>query len=110
MCFFSARKKIESSVPIVRKDADIINLRSRELQQVKNVLDIFIYAKTSVHILRAVEPTLRFGINLDKFLQRFDDRPLPKCEYLNTTLDWRCVDMASRKQLGEALAAIDDRE
>jgi chondroitin polymerizing factor len=77
---------------------------------VNNVLDIFIRAQTSVHILRAFEPTLRYGINLEKFLQNNSDKPLPKCEYLNTTFDWRCVNLASKKQLGEAIVAIENRE
>lgn len=107
---FLARKKLESFVPIIRKDADIINLNARQYQDVHNVLDIFIRAQTSVHILRAIEPTLRYGIHLEKFLEKNSDKALPKCEYLNTTLDWRCVNLASRKQLGEASVAIENRE
>lgn len=101
-----ARKKLESMVPIVRKDADIINLQSRQFQDVHRVLDIFIRAQTSVHLLRAVEPTLRFGIGLERFLSERVGEELPKCEYLNTTKDTSCVNLASRKQLGEAVVAI----
>lgn len=101
-----ARKKLESLVPIVRKDADIINLQSRQFQDVHRVLDIFIRAQTSVHLLRAVEPTLRFGIGLERFLSERVGEELPKCEYLNTTKDTSCVNLASRKQLGEAVVTI----
>jgi chondroitin polymerizing factor len=102
-----ARKKLEPYVPIIRKDADIINLQSRQYQDVIRVLDIFIRAQTSVHLLRAVEPTLRFGIGLEKFLAKNTGEPLPKCDFLNTTDDWKCVNLASRKQLGEAVVAIE---
>jgi hypothetical protein len=60
-----------------------------------------------VHLLRATEPTLRFGKRLAEFLEVNDDEPLPKCEYLNTSMDWKCVNLASRKQLAEAVVAID---
>lgn len=109
-CFsILARKKLESFVPIVRKDADIVNLQARQYQDVKRVTDIFIRAQTSVHLLRAVEPTLRFGIGLEKFLQKKDpETPLPKCEYQNTSVDWKCINLASRKQLGEIIVAFED--
>lgn len=94
-------------MPIVRKDADIVNLQSRQYQDVNRVLDIFLRARTSVHLLRAVEPTLRFGIGLEKYLEKIPGESLPKCEYLNTSMDYKCVNLASRRQLGEAVVAID---
>lgn len=72
------------------------------------VLDIFLRAQTSVHLLRAVEPTLRFGVGLEKFLERIPGEPLPKCQYQNTSLDFRCVNLASRRQLSEAVVALDE--
>lgn len=104
---FSARKKLEAFVPIVRKDADIINLQARQYQEVHRVLDVFIRAQTSVHLLRAVEPTLRFGMGLQKFLEQNGSDSLPKCEHQNTSVDWKCINLASRKQLGEAVVAIE---
>lgn len=96
-------------MPIIRKDADIINLQSRQFQDVHNILDIFVRAQTKVHILRAIEPSLRYGINLDKFLDNYSpDVPLPKCQYFNTSLEWKCIDFASRKQLGEAIVAYEN--
>lgn len=93
-------------MPIIRKDADIVNLQARQYQDVHRVLDIFIRAQTSVHLLRAVEPTLRFGMGLERFLNGRAGEELPRCEYLNTTKDNRCLNLASRKQLGEAVVAI----
>ncbi|CRL04340.1 CLUMA_CG017432, isoform A, partial [Clunio marinus] len=104
--YVEARKKLEPYVAIVRKDADIINLQSRQYQDVTRVIDIFIRAKTSVHLLRAVEPTLRFGIGLEKFLEGNPNGPMPKCEYQNTSIDYKCINLASRKQLGEAVMLI----
>ena len=96
-------------MPIVRKDTDIINLQSRQYQDVNNVLDIFVKAQTSVHILRAIEPSLKYGINLERFLENFStDNPLPKCQYMNTSLDWKCINLASRKQLGEAAMVLEN--
>ncbi|KAG5683915.1 hypothetical protein PVAND_013173 [Polypedilum vanderplanki] len=103
--YVDARKKLEQYVPIVRKDADIINLQTRQYKDVTRVIDIFVRAKTQVHILRAVEPTLRFGINLNNFLEKFQGKVLPKCQYLNTTLEHKCINLISRKQLGEAIVA-----
>jgi hypothetical protein len=57
--------------------------------------------------LRAVEPTLRFGMGLEKFLEKIPGETLPKCEYFNTSIDWRCINLASRKQLGEAIVAVE---
>jgi chondroitin polymerizing factor len=94
-------------VPIVRKDADISNLHSRQYQDVNNVLDIFVRGQTSLHVLRAVEPTLRFGVTLDNFLESISGQSLPKCKYQNTTLDYKCVNLVSRKQLGEAIVALE---
>ena len=101
-----ARKKLESFVPIVRKDADIVNLLARRYQDVTRVLDIFIRAQTSVHLLRATEPMLRFGKGLAEFLEN-NHEELPKCEYWNTTLDWKCVDIVSKTQLAQAVVALD---
>lgn len=102
----SARKKLEAFVPIVKKDLDIISLQSRQYQDVESIIDIFVRAQTPVHILRAVEPTLRLGMHLDKFLDNMSGQALPKCQFLNTTFDWKCINFASRKQLGEAIVAL----
>lgn len=95
-------------MPIIRKDADIVNLQSRQYQDVNRVLDIFVRAKTSVHLLRAAEPTLRLGIGLEQFLAKNSDAPLPKCRHQNTTVDWKCINLASKKQLGEVIVAFEE--
>jgi chondroitin polymerizing factor len=96
-----ARKKLEFSVPIVRSDRDIANLLNRKNQEVNNVVDIFLASKHSVHLLRAIEPTLRFGSGILKYLDSNPDDELPKCEFFNTTSECRCINLASRKQIGE---------
>lgn len=97
---------MEPFVPIVRKDLDIVNLQARQRQDVKSIIDVFVKAQTPVHILRAVEPTLRLGAHLDKFLDKINGDTMPKCQFLNTSLDWKCINLASRKQLGEAIVAL----
>lgn len=94
-------------MPIIRKDADIINLQARQYQDVKSIIDVFVRAQTPVHILRAVEPTLRLGMHLDRLLDNIAGQSMPKCEYLNTSFDWKCINLASRKQLGEAVVALE---
>lgn len=94
-------------MPIVRKDADIINLRARQYQDVTKVVDIFVKAQTSVHLLRAVEPTLRYGKQLAKFLASNSDDEIPKCEFWNTENDSKCFNLVSRKQLAEAIVAVE---
>jgi hypothetical protein len=94
-------------VPIIRKDPDIINLQARQYQDVKSIVDVFVRAQTPVHILRAVEPTLRLGMHLDRLFESVDGQSMPRCEYLNTTLDWKCINLVSRKQLGEAVVALE---
>lgn len=95
-------------MPIIRKDADIVNLQSRQYQEVNRVLDIFVRAQTSVHLLRAAEPTLRLGIGLEHFLATNPDSPLPKCQHQNTSVDWKCINLASKKQLGEVIVALEE--
>jgi chondroitin polymerizing factor len=92
----------------VRKDVDISNLNSRQYQNVSSVMDIFVNAQTSVHILRAVEPTLRFGLRMNKFIESLGEDPLPKCEFINTALDYKCINLASRKQIGEVAVVLQD--
>ncbi len=94
-------------MPIIRKDSDIINLKSRKHQDVVKVIDIFVKAQTAVHILRAVEPTLRLGQHVDQFLDKIDGQSIPKCAFLNTSQDYKCINLASKKQIGEAVVAIE---
>lgn len=92
---------MESNVPIIRSDRDIANLLNRNYHHVNNIVDIFVVSRHSVHLLRAIEPTLRFGSGIVKYLDSNLDEDLPKCEYVNTTLENKCINLASRKQIGE---------
>jgi len=93
----------------VRKDADISNLEQREYREVTRVLDIFVKAQTSVHLLRATEPTLKLAIHLEKFLMDRTDETSPKCQHWNTDKDHKCLNLASRKQMAEAIVAVEER-
>lgn len=100
MLSFSARKRLETSVPIIHSDKDIPMLWSRSDKSVKTVLDVFVKANTDVHILRAVEPNLRFGEQVANYLMRH--KVLPGCP-AEARREGKCVRVASKKQLGEVL-------
>lgn len=96
----AARKKLEASVPIIRSDKDIPLLWSRGNKAVATVLDVFVKAQTAVHVLRAVEPNLRFGEQVANYLMRHQQ--LPQCPREARGLG-KCVRVASKKQFGEVL-------
>lgn len=97
---FSARKRLETIVPIIRSDKDIPALWMRSDTTVNNVLDVFVRAKTAVHVLRAVEPNLRFGEQVANYLMR--SHQLPQCP-AKARERGKCVRVASKKQFGEIL-------
>lgn len=84
-------------MPIVRSDRDIVNLLHRSMQEVNNVIDVFIKSQNSIHLLRAIEPTLRFGRGIKpKYMQQS-----PKCEFQYSSNDNKCIAIASRRQISE---------
>lgn len=97
-------------MPIVRSDREISSLLKSNLNKVQNIVDIFVHSKTSVHLLRAVEPTLRFGQGILKHLEENSEDPLPKCEYYNTPFENKCISLASRKQIGEVLVSQNEKK
>lgn len=101
---FLARKKLESQVPIVRNDRDIVNLLSRKLMDVITIPDMFIKSQNPVHLLRAVEPTLRLGQGVLKHLEKYSDEAFPKCLHSK-----KCINLASRKQIGELVIQFEDK-
>lgn len=87
-------------MPIIHSDKDIPLLWTRTNKEIKTVLDVFIKAKTAVHVLRAVEPNLRFGEQVANYLMRHHQ--LPQCPE-EAREQGKCVRVASKKQFGEIL-------
>ena len=87
-------------MPIIRSDKDIPELWSRADKSINTVLDVFVKAQTTVHVLRAVEPNLRFGEQLANHLKRAKELPVcPK----GAKEKGKCARVASKKQFGEIL-------
>lgn len=95
-------------MPIIRSDKDIPALWTRVDKSIKTVLDVFVKAKTAVHVLRAVEPNLRYGEQVANYLMRHQQLPL--CPQAARE-EGKCVRLASKKQFGEILIRmIEKRE
>lgn len=99
---------MESLVPIVRFDSQIEHLLNRDDQSIANILDLFIKSNTGIHIMRGIEPNLRFGRFLRNHLNVTNS--IPKCEFRNTVNDSKCVQIASRKQIGDALIKFQSKQ
>lgn len=104
---FSVRKLLEANVPIVRNDNDIDSIFHRTDQAITNILDIFIKANNGIHVMRAIEPNLRFGRTIKNYLNA--TQSIPHCEYWNTEQSHKCIRIASRKQIGDALIKFQDK-
>lgn len=89
-------------MPIVRIDSDIENLLNREDKSIKNIIDLFIKSKSSIHVLRAIEPNLRFGTAIKRFIEKSKD--IPYCEQESG----KCIHFASRKHIGDAMVKYED--
>lgn len=88
-------------MPIVRTDNDIELLVNRLDKSVKNILDMFVKSKMSLHVLRAIEPNLRFGTTAKELIAKTKEAPV--CPYWNTDSADQCVHIFSRKQIGDIL-------
>ncbi|GAB0088691.1 Hexosyltransferase [Sergentomyia squamirostris] len=100
--YVEARKKLEASVPIVRTDRDISQLLNRTDKSINSIVDMFIKSNTPVHLLRAVEPNVKFGGGLLNHLDKGSS--YLQCIYRNDPSKWgKCIQMGSKKQLGEWL-------
>lgn len=101
-CFlFTVRKSMESLVPIVRSDNHIESILHREDQSIMNILDLFIKSNSGIHVMRAIEPNLRLGRILKSHLNTTNS--VPRCEFWDTDQNSKCLRIASRKQIGDAL-------
>lgn len=92
--YVEARKKLEASVPIVRSDNDIRSLLFRSSQDINSIVDMFTKAQISIHILRAIEPNLRFGESLSNYLSKLNN--VPQCLAEDSI---KCIRFASKKQI-----------
>lgn len=76
---------------------------------------MFVAAQLPVHILRAVEPNLRFGEAIRRYFEN-KDAMIPKCplhefngdDSLRRTNE-NCIHLASRKQIGDAIIRFRDK-
>lgn len=103
---FSVRKSLQRLVPIVRTDNDIEDVLNQVDTSITNVIDLFIKSKSSIHVLRAIESSLRFGTAIKNFVQK--SKNIPHCELRNTEHSNKCIHTASRKHIGDTLVRFED--
>lgn len=103
---FTARKAYDRQVPIVRTDNDMDTILDRSDKSVNNILDLFILSSVKIHILRAIEPNLRFGAAIKNSIEQ--NKSIPRCPFWNTEDSDKCLRVASRKQIGEAIVRFQD--
>uniref|UniRef100_A0AAG5DVZ9 Hexosyltransferase n=1 Tax=Anopheles atroparvus TaxID=41427 RepID=A0AAG5DVZ9_ANOAO len=105
--YVAARKQLEPALPIVRSDRDIPNLLLNDSvphgfdATITSILDLFARSDSKIHVLRAIEPNLRFGRAISNFLandthgERFSKLRCPEEDRQ------RCIRIASKKQIGD---------
>ncbi|EDW62593.2 chondroitin sulfate synthase 2 [Drosophila virilis] len=109
--YVQARKLLDHlGLPIMRSDLDIEQLLLQAPQRpagVESILDMFVAAQHTVHILRAVEPHLRFGLAVRSHLARGGS--LPPTLPADGCGRQQCIHLASRKQIGDAIIRYEDK-
>lgn len=104
---FAVRKSLEHLVPIVRTDNDIDSVLDRADQSINSIIDLFIKANSGIHVMRAIEPNFRLGSTaIQNYMKNSNE--MPHCEYWNTERSDKCIRIASRKQIGDALIKYQD--
>lgn len=94
----------------MRSDLDIeqllLSTSKPRTSKIDSILDMFVAAQHTVHILRAVEPHLRFGLDVRNHLARGGSLPptLPQ-----SCGGQHCIHLASRKQIGDAIIRYEDK-
>lgn len=110
--YVQARKLLHpQGLPIIRSDLDIDQLLLQPGEEtrppgVESILDMFVAAQHSVHILRGVEPNLRFGQDVRNHLARGGSLPDSQPELCGRE---QCIHLASRKQIGDAIIRYEDK-
>lgn len=104
--YVEVRKKLEPILPIVRNDHDIVNLLGRSAIEVNTVIDMFVKRENSIHILRGIEPNLRFGMTINKYLLK--NTEIPQCAFHDTPEAGKCIKFGSRKQIGAAVLDFEE--
>jgi len=110
--YVDARKKLELVLPIVRSDKDILDLLTTKNNKIKTIIDLFIKSDNPIHVLRAIEPNLRFGDGLNNFLEINDN--LPICPYRDNNNNEendesdKCIRIGSKKLIGDALVHYEE--
>ncbi|XP_052861814.1 chondroitin sulfate synthase 2 [Anopheles cruzii] len=107
--YVASRKEMESVLPIVRTDRDIINLldlnttKTDSRGTIANIVELFTRAGSKIHVLRAIDPNLRFGNSMNNFLA--NDPYAERISKLRCTANdkQQCVRIASKKQIGDLL-------
>ncbi|KAH8400297.1 hypothetical protein KR215_009986 [Drosophila sulfurigaster] len=107
--YVQARKLMAPlGLPIMHTDLDIEQLLQSPQRPagVESILDMFVAAQHTVHILRAVEPHLRFGLDVRQHLARGGELPMPLPSRCGRE---QCIHLASRKQIGDAIIRYEDK-
>lgn len=87
-------------------------------QQIHNILEMFIVSQLPVHILRGVEPNLRHGGAIKQYFNENinrnggEKRIIPQCPFANSANaedSQKCIHLASRKQIGDAIIRYEDQ-
>lgn len=101
------RKSLQNLVPIVRSDNDIDSILERKDQSISNIFALFIKSDSNIHVMRAIEPNLRFGRFIKNYLD--NTKNVPHCDLWQTDDSPKCIRIASRKQIGDALIKYQDK-
>lgn len=107
-------------MPIVRSDNDIETFIQQSDPAIRHVVDLFVAARSAVHILRSIEPQLRLGAVIRRFLTNLQPNAnIPQCPFAmdeiahqdnNDQQDQhhRCIHLAGRKQLGDVFVKMEE--
>ncbi|KFB37145.1 hypothetical protein ZHAS_00004351 [Anopheles sinensis] len=106
--YVAARKQLETVLPIVRSDRDILNLLMNDSDThgadggpISTILDLFARGDSKIHVLRAVEPNLRFGRGISNYLANdTNGERFAKLHCVEEDRE-RCIRIASKKQIGD---------
>lgn len=99
----------------MRNDNDIEILMNSSDPRIRNVVDLFVSARSAVHILRAIEPQLRIGAMVRRILDDIQpEKNIPRCPVMSNEINndnepaQCCIHLASRKQMGDILVKMQE--